>query len=363
MRLILITILLVSFFGCSPYKKITCSEGNVVSVPKRNIFKKDIKKRNKLIDGISEKVSLSLEKSDLLQSKKDRILEEANSLMGSKDIVSNRLSNACTESIVNPCSSDSQKRLKEAINQLNADIKNLELLDYNVDKTLNSQGLGGSSVEELFVYASDYNNNLESYGSDEVPEFPFPLPEYSAIYKFPDSYYEGVDNFEELDRILSTALENKGYHFQYYSIPKQGFAIITQMERCNADGTSNNDARWDIEFKNVTGFVDYFNRLFTGKKGLCRTIVFLVSNGSFSYGERVEKDDATGLLSNGLLSLPGSFGDRDLKDHNISAIIYEFQIMESDENPVNHRSNLSGREHLIQSKILEEITKLKKQKT
>jgi hypothetical protein len=168
---------------------------------------------------------------------------------------------------------------------------------------------------------------------------------------------------KDVDLRLTTALDACGYVGKsYYAVP-DGFALVTQLEQINPDGTSRPlPSRWAAKVQPLSTFSlsDYLKALFTANPGRYRIIVFIVTSHPFSQTDaKVSKAEALGWLSKGLNQLPASIGDLSFtSDYAATALIYEFEEAHAGENAVFITpSGLTGRDHLTKSKLLPALEK------
>jgi hypothetical protein len=200
---------------------------------------------------------------------------------------------------------------------------------------------------------------------DTIPQFPWPPPLASATDVIARSLLltTPTGSLKDVDQRLTTALEACGYVGKsYYAVP-DGFALVTQLEQINPDGTSRPlPSRWAAKVQPLSTFSlsDYLKALFTANPGRYRIIVFVITSHPFSQAEaKVSKEDALGWLSKGLNQLPASIGNLSFTaDYAATALIYEFDEPHAGKNAVFITpSGLTGRDHLAKSKLLSALEK------
>lgn len=196
-----------------------------------------------------------------------------------------------------------------------------------------------------------------------IPSFPWPPPVASATaivpqyLLLPKTLATSTPMLKDVDATLSKALDLAGYTDKsYYAVP-QGFAMVTRLERIDADGTPMQEpTRWSMEKKPLSkfSFSTYLKALFTAEPGYYRVIVFVVTPVPFAQKDAVVTDaDARVWLEGGLNKLPESIGSAAYTDgFTCTALVYEF------EQPATQKSGkimmpglLSGKTHLIKARI------------
>ena len=118
------------------------------------------------------------------------------------------------------------------------------------------------------------------------------------------------------------------------SVPN-GFAIVTQLEQYNEDGSIMNGSsyRW-VDYPPQESFAlswNYFKSLIYPKKGRLRLFVFIVTNQNYSSNKnRVSKNEAASWLSQGVNRLPKEVELESFNsDYSVSFLTYEFEVPES----------------------------------
>ena len=177
--------------------------------------------------------------------------------------------------------------------------------------------------------------------------FSFPPPKvisYTVIEKSALLNREGQTNFSQISERLAAGLERAGYaddRYSYFWNEKDEFAIVTQMERINPDGTPLGSGRWNgsTVLPRAHGAAEYFDYLISGKKVYYRVFAFVVtgkrSGRSFSRNTSPDFTMALNWMNKGEAELGGGgepsviedavFGER----YNCYALLYLF---------VNHTS-------------------------
>jgi len=185
--------------------------------------------------------------------------------------------------------------------------------------------------------------------------FPIPYPKPSAVYAIPWSEItvNGEKTFASVDAKITQALTSSGYHERsYYYIP-HGFALVTQIEKINIDGTCKSEpARWELKVDAPKSFLEYLNSFINAPTGYFRIVVFLVTDINLTAGtQTVDRNVATGWVENGYAKLPNQYHDLAFtKNHSVTTVIYEFKKVQG-QPPAQTTNRLPGRTHLDKSQI------------
>jgi tetratricopeptide (TPR) repeat protein len=191
--------------------------------------------------------------------------------------------------------------------------------------------------------------------TETVPFFPWPPPQPSARYVFPDAAFSRYATVGDVTSAILNALEKSGYvERSFFQTQPGGVALVTRLERIGGDGSpAPEDERWPSGFENSpAGFIDFVRGLFYAKPGYYRVIVFILQETAFApSGQDATGKDAETWLQTGAIKLPAWLANRPFgKDSTCTAMIYEFQ---SDGNSVKGVvSNLTGKQHLQKAGLL-----------
>lgn len=190
-----------------------------------------------------------------------------------------------------------------------------------------------------------------------LPAFDLPPPRPSARAVLPRSVV--LTKGPTLGNVADTLTEmlNKaGYADRgFYSTP-DGFAIATQMERINPDGTPfSGPDRWRVaptgllSIDNGFSLVNLLNALVHADPGHYRVFVFLVTDVPVTGSPSgMPESEANALAGNGAASLPSEFRAITFGDgYNVTALVYEFDRASLGAAPnLSIPSALSGEDHL-----------------
>lgn len=167
-----------------------------------------------------------------------------------------------------------------------------------------------------------------------IPQFPWPPPQCAQRQTLQEHLKNAGANLADIDTRLRSALDAKGYVQRSYFQTPGGFALVTQLEQFNVDGTSKQGSgRWtdypvQADFNSVW---DYLKSLVMPVSGNFRIFVFIVSDTPYNLAaRRVPKEEAVGWLSIGLNRLPEQIGSMATGNkHYLDVLVYEFEAPQS----------------------------------
>ena len=184
----------------------------------------------------------------------------------------------------------------------------------------------------------------------KLPEFPWPPPTASASYLLPAATLRGYDTVGEVTAAILSALERNGYvERSFFRTEDGGVALVTRLERINADGSSFVETeRWPTkgqDHASSESLYRFLRGLFYVDPGHYRVIVFVLQDLPFSQSsESITADEAKAWLTSGANVLPPQIANRPLGGGHCTALIYEFA---SDGKTVRViESSLTGKSHL-----------------
>lgn len=167
-----------------------------------------------------------------------------------------------------------------------------------------------------------------------LPYFPWPPPQLFQQQTLSEHLKSNARNLGEVSNRLRQALQANGYEQRSYFQTPGGFALVTQLEQFNPDGSPKTGAnRWkDYPVQeNFEGVWDYLKSLVMPTPGHFRIFVFIVTDQPYGQSShRVGKQEAVGWLSNGLNRLPQKIAETPLNDqHYLDVLVYEFEAPQS----------------------------------
>jgi tetratricopeptide (TPR) repeat protein len=207
----------------------------------------------------------------------------------------------------------------------------------------------------------------EERGIDEpeaVPKFPWPPPKASAVDTIPRELLVGNVEHPLLATVaqaIESAFRQAGYgEKSYYSVPS-GFAMASQIEQINEDGSPKGSVdRWSLEIAPIRHFSlgSYLNALFRARAGYYRVIVFVVTSKAFSQRDvKVTSEESRLWTSSGLNKLPEEIGNQEYSPAYIcTALIYEFK-QTGKHADLMEPSGITGETHLQKAGLLTAFAK------
>jgi len=190
----------------------------------------------------------------------------------------------------------------------------------------------------------------------DVPQFPWPPPRASASVVMPPGFLRLRElTLGDAAKLINAALDGGGYVDRSYFAAPGGFAMVTRLERIDADGTPKQEERWSVESPPLQSFSlgAYLRALFTAPAGYYRIIVFVVSSQPFAQAaEGVSRDDALAWLHEGLNRLPDSIASALYTErHDVTALIYQFEQPGRQDALLVLQGGPTGREHLERAQL------------
>ena len=208
--------------------------------------------------------------------------------------------------------------------------------------------------------------NTNTY-HDTLPSFPFPPPMASStmvvkmdvlLYNYfsKDVFHEFI-RLSDMAYVLVKILQEVGYdQFSYYSV-LDGFALVTQLEQIDENGSpKNEDSRWHAVPTKFGKFSlgEYIKALLYGKPGFFRVLAFIISPHSFTQSAtKLSKTQASDLIRNGSNSLPSEItGNLYSSDYKCTVLVYEFEKLDiNDDADIKLPGRLPASTHLKQTGI------------
>lgn len=208
-----------------------------------------------------------------------------------------------------------------------------------------------------------FYNNGEKEVELSFPHFPWPPPDWSCRHEIPAKAFAGCKKFADVDQKICNALRAGGYtQPAYFQVPG-GFAIVTQLEQYNPDGSPKSaPARWDAQKVRHESFtmLDYLKALIYPTPGLFRVSAFILTPKPFhASGQQIPKEEAMDWLQQGFNKLPLALQNQAWTTSvNVTVLVYEFTVADSDKKvSLNRPGRLTGEVHLLKSNILNTLLK------
>ena len=169
-----------------------------------------------------------------------------------------------------------------------------------------------------------------------LPALPWPPPRGSWLFPIPRQPFVNATVMTDIEATLAPALREAGYTNQrYYQIDntdgsRNGFAIVTQLEKWVSNGIPDNNKRFYRGGSEQFLFADYIRNLFFAPEGKYRLIMILVNDLTWSWDNDPDKKMTAGkadeLLSGGASNLPEEFESVQFTPrHRVEVVIYEFK--------------------------------------
>jgi len=176
----------------------------------------------------------------------------------------------------------------------------------------------------------EYSMRMEV--KDVIPSFPWPPPKSSSHIDVQSSFLvspSGQTLLKDVASRLEDAFDSAGYvERSYYAIPG-GFAIASQLEQMNDDGTSKDAPdRWSAAIQPQFHFSlgEFIAAIFHAHTGRFRIIVFVVTSRAMTQADSaVPMEEARNWVNQGANKLPSSIGNLVYSDtSSCTALIYEY---------------------------------------
>jgi len=164
------------------------------------------------------------------------------------------------------------------------------------------------------------------------PQFPsWPLPPPSSRMELPDALLvTPATNLQEVDDRLTTALSQGGFgeHTSFYWVGRDGFIIITKVERIQDDGTPlAAPDRWSQEYAQPDwSLKSLLKSILVPPQNRERFIILLVTPRTvLTTGDPLSATGMEGIVNGGAVAPPAALKDAPLSDHTKAyALVYEF---------------------------------------
>jgi len=202
-------------------------------------------------------------------------------------------------------------------------------------------------------------DNDPAWNAFQKAAFTFPPPQCYQLTELSrqQSFYD-CKTLGDVSKRIGWAFDIKGYPYRFMSIPSEngnpeGFAVVTQLEQYEADGSILADGRlrWQ-ELPKTEDFsfsMDYFKSLLFPRRAHLRLFVVLVTRQSYSSNtQRVSKEVARAWIDQGLNRLPTTIANKPFQGgYSVDLLVYEFEVPESSHKPQqNCPCFLNARTHL-----------------
>jgi hypothetical protein len=167
---------------------------------------------------------------------------------------------------------------------------------------------------------------------------------------------------KDIAKQLETALDNTGYYTRSYHHIPGGFALVTQAEQINDDGTpkSIEEGRWasKIQPRKINSLSSFFDAFLFPVSGRYRAFVFIVTDKPFKQSaDKPTRAEVQTWQRSGYNVLPDSIGQIQFrgelkKEYMCTVLIYEFEQSTNNQEPNIVQSSLPGKMHLEKTLLL-----------
>ena len=194
----------------------------------------------------------------------------------------------------------------------------------------------------------------------DYPAFDWPPPKPSALYNLPQTLFRPATTLGDMNAQLQTALAAAGYsRCAYFSVPG-GFALATQLEQIDEDGTPKAESeRWTTDLGPLRRFSlrAYVRALGHGRTGYFRVMVFLITDRAFSASStRASRGTALEWLEEGANRLHPAISRKPYSaNHAVTAYAFEFEKREGRDPHLRSPGRLTGQKHLEKAGVLRNL--------
>ena len=194
-------------------------------------------------------------------------------------------------------------------------------------------------------------------GNDGPPGkyyFPIPAPRPSAAL-YVNNFKPSLSTYKQVDNYLVNIFNGGGYNgrMHYYYV-KSGFAITTNLEKIDADGSpASGEQRWNVSVSGNGSFSMYqvFKSIFFDTESNFRIFALVVSPGKAAVQSGPSSLSAmTDLIKYSYPSLPADLNDVVLSAKTLSILVYQYKQSDVGEVPVLEiKQPISLQKHLSNS--------------
>lgn len=171
--------------------------------------------------------------------------------------------------------------------------------------------------------------------------FPIPAPFPSSKYAI-NHFVPQLKTMGEVSNYISTNFFKAGYqgHLHYYYIKYPGFAVSTDIERINKDGSpATENIRWNLKMSDDGKLTLYqmFKSIFFETESDFRIIACIVAPREIetdSSNKKASIQAMSGLLQNSYSTIPNDLESVILPDKTLTILVYHFNQSDIGEVPV-----------------------------
>lgn len=227
------------------------------------------------------------------------------------------------------------------------------------------QSISLDAQQTNFLNSSGFNITANPSYQAEMDKltltvFPVPFPDPSTFYDIPANFFNGDKTFGDIDQELENALNGCRYDVKKYYYVPDGFALVTQMEKINKDGTSLPPPdRWSNSINGeINDPINYLKSLFSAPTGDFRVFVFIVTDIDLtSNNQQITENEALSWLGNGFTALPENIRQLPFdSSYHFTLLVYHYTKTGSGEDPVLVINDpLTGRTHYEKAGLINYI--------
>ena len=251
------------------------------------------------------------------------------------------------------CVSNGTKSLADSLYKDSVMKDSIAKVEYAIDDSIAK----ADSIATAEAAAKKGGKKYGSTYSKKFHSFPIPIPKPTTFEALPNRFFSKCYTLNDVDMTISNAIHNAGYfNKSYYYVP-EGFALVTQLEMIDEDGTPKKEnERWFLNrYKSKFSISSYIRALFKANVGYYRCIVFIISREQFASSTKApSRTEANNWIIFGFGTLPKEISEIPNINYYYTAYVYEFKKPENSEAFLLD-NGIPCRQHLIKAKIWEKF--------
>jgi hypothetical protein len=201
--------------------------------------------------------------------------------------------------------------------------------------SLITKALNDSYIEQYIDNAFSYIREVYSKGCmfappilpETFPQLTWPPAPSSTRDIIPANLFSKESNLGQVYSKLTTALKRCNYdEYKIFEV-KDGFALLTKLERIKKDGSPYNEERWTRQQLTPISISEYIKSLFWGAEGHFRVFLFAVTSMAYfpDNGKPLLKpNSADDLFRQGSAVLPKEIAILPFTNMYVHALVYQF---------------------------------------
>lgn len=196
----------------------------------------------------------------------------------------------------------------------------------------------------------------KAVGSEGPTKYYFPIPApFPSAYLYINNYKPGLVTMKQVDDYFESLFNKKGYggHLHYYYV-ESGFAVTTDLEKINKDGSPvNGIQRWSVSVggNGSLSLYETFKSIFFATESDFRIIGLVVYPGKVTVQSNAASIGAVeDLLNYSYPALPADLYNFTLPKKALNVLIYDFHQSDIGKVPeLNVSNKVTARKHLERS--------------